>query len=40
MPKNDKDKIYANGKNYTLVENIIKYAMYHTHCRTEMMSSK
>ena len=40
MPKNDKDKIYANGNKYKHVENIIKYAMYHTHCRTETMSSK
>ena len=39
MPKNDKDKIYANGNKYIHVENIIKYVMYYTHSRTEMMSS-
>ena len=39
-PKNDKDKIYAKGTKYIHVENIIKYAMYCTHCRTEMMSSQ
>ena len=40
MPKNYKDKIYAKGTKYIHVENIIKYAMYCTHFRTEMMSSQ
>ena len=39
-PKNDKDKIYAKGTKYIHVENIIKYSMYCTHFRTEMMSSQ
>ena len=39
-PKNDKDEIYVKGTKYIYVENIIKYAMYCTHFRTETMSSQ
>ena len=38
-PKYDKDKIYAKGTKYIHKEIIIKYSMYCTHFRTEMMSS-
>ena len=38
-PKSDKDKIYAKMTKCIHEENIIKYSMYCTHFRTEMMSS-
>ena len=36
---NDEDKIYANINSYINAENIMKYSVYCTNCRTEMMSS-
>ena len=39
-PKNDKDQIYAKEMKYIHVENIIKYAMYCIHFRTETMLSQ
>ena len=40
MPKNDKNKIYSKMTEYIHVENMMKYAMYCTHFRTETMSSE
>ena len=39
IPKKDEDNIYANIYSYIHKENIMKYSIYCTHCRTEMMSS-
>ena len=39
MLKNDKDNIYSNMAEYINEENTIKYSMYCTHSRTEMLSS-
>ena len=38
-PQNDEDNIYANIISYINAENIMKYSVYCTNCRTEMMSS-
>ena len=39
IPKNDEDNIYANINSYINEESIMKYSIYCTHCRTEMLSS-
>ena len=39
IQKNDEDNIYATRTSYIHKENMMKYAIYFTNCRTEMMSS-